>query len=267
MPSWELKTPTVVVGFASKSMTTSPSHNDDDATSAAWQHGKSSISTCLPSQESVDAESPAASSGTSTPKVTSPVASRDDVHYPMLLRHAGPDKKALCLPSLSVSWTTAGAHALPSHPRGPVETAHAWTRKQMGQKAPSSKSSVPAVKAATHQGDDAKTRLRRQHLEVQRKEMLEQVAALRQQLYGDDLQHCPETVQRWQVLKGALELSLQGIASLLDEPNAMRTAVAEPALPEIIAVGSCGSKGKRDRLIAVYKHAVRIEPWRRTCRF
>lgn len=172
--------------------------------------------------------------------------------YPTLLRR-GTDPKALTLPSLKGKPSTLEK---PSPPRkDPVQTAHDLLQKRLGLRVQSSLPRLPEPPEEPPE-EMLRRRLHREKWAADRDELLEHIALIREQLHSP-VQQDREVTQSREKLKDALDLSLQGLLSLLEEGKGPRKAVAEDAVPELLR-----QAGTDEKPFASYKHSVKICSWR-----
>lgn len=172
--------------------------------------------------------------------------------YPTLLRR-GPDPKALSLPSLKGKPSTLEKPSPPQ--KDPIQTAHDLLQKRLGLRVQSSLPRLPEP-AEEPPEEMLRRRLHKEKWAAERDELLERIALIRQQLHSP-VQQDREVTQSREKLKDALDLSLQGLLSLLEEGEGPRKAVAKAAVPELLC-----EAGKDEQPFALYKHSVKICAWR-----
>lgn len=174
-----------------------------------------------------------------------------ELSLPRLLGKAGPTKTSI-LPQLQ-----GKASVLPLH-KHPVQTAQDLLQHQpppwlgLGPRAESSRRPASALTEDEKPEERLRKRLQKEKWAAERDEMMERVALAREQLH-DPVQQTQDVMQRRELLKGALEVSLQGLLSLVEEGPKPKKAVAEAAKPEILRLD------ENDSLpFAFYEHSVKV---------
>eukprot|EP00930_Biecheleria_cincta_P054848 TRINITY_DN41241_c0_g1_i1.p1 TRINITY_DN41241_c0_g1~~TRINITY_DN41241_c0_g1_i1.p1 ORF type:complete len:372 (-),score=53.57 TRINITY_DN41241_c0_g1_i1:221-1336(-) len=175
----------------------------------------------------------------------------DETQYPRLLQRARPDGKASSLSSLGVKMKQPVARHC-----DPVEAAHARIQQRFQLRGPHSSSQLPPRPAAREERPEVKMRRRlyQESLTARKAELMEQISALRD-LLNDSQPQPRAAVERCQKLKGALELSLQGVHCLLEDTMSQKKiiAIAQPCTPGLV-------ERDHDRfpVYAQYRHSVKI---------
>lgn len=178
----------------------------------------------------------------------------DETQYPRLLRRGGPDRKTSSVPTLGLKTKRSAALHW-----DPAEAARARIQQRIRVLGPHSISELPPRPAAREERPEVKMRQRlyQESLTAHRVELTERISALRE-LLNDSQPQPRDLVDRWQKLKGALELSLQGVHCLLEDTRSQKRtiAVAQPCTPEL-------AERDHDRypIFAQYKHSVEICAW------
>lgn len=175
----------------------------------------------------------------------------DEAQYPRLLRRAGPDRKTSSLSALGLKTKPPTAQH-----RDPADAARARIQQRMGVRCPHSSAELPPRPVAREERPEVKMRRRlyQESLTARRAELVERISALRN-LLNDSQPQPRASVDRWQKLKGALELSLQGVHCLLEDTTSQKKiiAIAQPCTPELV-------EREHDRcpIYAQYRHSVKI---------
>jgi len=179
----------------------------------------------------------------------------DETQYPRLLRRGGPDRKSLSAPASEPRRKNRSA----ALQWDPAEAARARVQQRIKVLGPHSIGELPPKPAAREERPEVKMRQRlyQESLAAQRDELTERISALRECL-NDSHPHPRATRDRWQKLKSAMELSLQGVNCLLEDtmPSKKIIAIAQPCTPELVERGH-----ERFPLFAQYKHSVEICAW------
>lgn len=178
----------------------------------------------------------------------------DETQYPRLLRHAGPNRKTSSLSALGLKTKQPAAQH-----HDPAEAAQARIQQRIGLRCPHSSIELPPRPAAREERPEVKMRRRlyQESLTARRAELVQQISALRN-LLNDSQPQPRASVDRWQKLKGAMELSLQGVHCLLEDLDDSTSrkkiiAIAQPCTPELVE-----REHGRYPVYAQYRHSVEI---------
>jgi len=175
----------------------------------------------------------------------------DETQYPRLLQRAGLDRKTSSLSALGFKTKQPAAQHC-----DPAEAARARIQQRVGLRCPHSSSELPPRPAAREERPEVKMRRRlyQESLTARRAELMERISALRD-LLNDSQPQPRASVERWQKLKSALELSLQGVHCLLEDTMSRKNiiAIAQPCTPKLV-------ERDHDRfpIYAQYRHSVEI---------